>query len=106
MTKFLGLALFILAASPGEAAVRNYFAPQLDGARLDACLAEANTCGKPAADAFCKTEGFIEALTFQREAGVSTKRLGSGELCEGDGCTAFKQIKCFSPGDTAATGQN
>ena len=33
-------------------------------------------------------------------------RLHSGELCEGDSCTAFKQIKCFSPGDTAAAGQS
>ncbi len=105
MTRFLAIALFLLAASPAEAAVRNYFAPELDGARLDACLAGANTCGKPAADAFCKAEGFIEALIFQRETGVSTKRLDSGEICDGGSCTAFKQIKCFSPGDTAAAGQ-
>jgi hypothetical protein len=107
MTRFLSLAIFLFAASPAEAAVRNYFAPQLDGARLDACLAGENSCGKPAADAFCKTQGFAQALTFQREAGASTRRLDSGELCEGDGCTAFKQIKCFSPGETAAAvGQN
>ena len=106
MTRFLGFTLFLLAASPAESAVRNYFAPQLDGARLDACLAGAGTCGKPAADAFCKTQGFAQALTFQREAGISTRRLDSGEICEGQSCTAFKQIKCFSPGDMAAAGQN
>ncbi len=106
MTRFLSLALLLLAASPSEAAVRNYFAPQLEGAHLDACLASANTCGKPAADAFCKAEGFIGALTFQRQTGFSTKRLGSGQTCEGDGCTSFKQIKCFSPSNTAAAGQN
>jgi hypothetical protein len=106
MTRFLAVTLFLLAASPAEAAVRNYFAPEWDGTRLDACLTIATTCGKPAADAFCKAQGFTEALIFQRESGVSTKRLHSGELCEGDSCTAFKQIKCFSPGDTAAAGQN
>lgn len=106
MTRFLTLATFLLAASPSEAAFRNYFAPQQDGARLDACLADKSTCGKPAADAFCKTQGFALALTFQREAGMSTRRLDSGELCEGDGCTAFKQIKCFSPANTAAAAQN
>lgn len=106
MIRFLASTLFLLAASPVEAAVRNYFAPEWDGTRLDACLTAATTCGKPAADAFCKAQGFTEALIFQREAGSSTKRLHSGEICEGDGCTAFKQIKCFSPGDTAAASQN
>ena len=103
MTRFLSLTLFLLAATPAEAAVRNYFAPQMDGAPLDACLAGASTCGKPAADAFCKEQGYIRALTFQRQAGNATKRLDSGEMCEGNGCTAFKQIKCFSP---AAAAQN
>jgi hypothetical protein len=102
MTRFLAITLFVLAASSAEAAVRNYFAPELDGARLDACLSGETTCGKPAADAFCKAQGFSEALIFQRETGVSTKRLDSGEICEGGNCIAFKQIKCFSPGDTAA----
>jgi hypothetical protein len=106
LTRFLTISLFLLAAVPAEAAVRNYFAPQWDGIRLDACLTAVSTCGKPAADAFCKAQGFTEALIFQRETGVSTKRLHSGELCEGDSCTAFKQIKCFSPGDTAAAGQS
>lgn len=104
MTRFLGLAVFLLAAMPATAAVRNYFAPQLDGTRLDACLAGENSCGKPAADAFCKTQGFAQALTFQREAGASTRRLDSGQICEGESCTAFKQIKCFTPGGTAAAG--
>jgi len=105
MTRFLSLAIFLLAASPSEAAFRNYFAPQQDGARLDACLTDKSICGKPAADAFCKTKGFAQALTFQREAGNSTRRLDSGELCEGNNCTAFRQIKCFSPGNTATAGQ-
>jgi hypothetical protein len=106
MTRGFAIALFLFAAVPAEAAVRNYFAPELDGARLDACLTGETSCGKPAADAFCKAQGFTEALIFQRETGgVPTKRLDSGEICEGGGCTAFKQIKCFSPGDTAAAGQ-
>ena len=98
--------LLVFTASMSQAEVRNFFAPVVAGSRLDACLSNADDCGKPAADAFCKAQGFTEALIFQRESGVSTKRLHSGELCEGDSCTAFKQIKCFSPGDTAAAGQS
>ena len=100
------LGILLLTSTAGEASVRNFFAPVVDGSRIDNCLSGKADCGKPAADAFCKAQGFTEALIFQRETGVSTKRLHSGELCEGDSCTAFKQIKCFSPGDTAAAGQS
>ena len=97
MTKFYLIAATLLICSgPAGAAVRNFFAPQWDGERIDACLAGKLDCGKPAADAFCKAEGFDSAVLFQREAMTLTRRLGSNERCEGAGCTGFRQIKCFS----------
>lgn len=108
MTRTIAAAFALLAttASVSQAEVRNFFAPAVEGARLDACLSNANDCGKPAADAFCKVQGFENALIFQREpTAVPTRRLASGEVCEGGSCTAFKQIKCFAPGDTVATVQ-
>ena len=99
MTRTIISAFFLLAvsASLSQASARNYFAPEIDGARLDACLAGAAHCGKPAADAFCQAQGFDEALIFQREILASTKRLGSDLVCEGGTCTGFRQIKCYSP---------
>ncbi|MGQ0485974.1 MAG: hypothetical protein ACT4SY_11565 [Hyphomicrobiales bacterium] len=106
MARTIAGAFMLLAITVGvsQAEVRNFFAPVVGGARLDACLSNVNDCGKPAADAFCKGLGYETALIFQREpAAVPTRRLASGEICEGGSCTAFKQIKCFAPGDAVAT---
>jgi hypothetical protein len=98
--------LLAISASMSQAEVRNFFSPAVEGARLDACLSNANDCGKPAADAFCKVQGFENALIFQREPTVvPTRRLVSGEVCGGGSCTAFKQIKCFAPADAVAAAQ-
>ena len=85
--------------------MRNYFAPELDGKRLDSCLTESGDCGKPAADAFCKAQGFETALIFQREAVADTVRLGGGESCTNSACVSFKQIKCYSDGGATAAAQ-
>ncbi len=98
--------LLVFTASMSQAQVRNFFAPVIAGARLDACLSNAGDCGKPAADAFCKVQGYENALIFQREAtALPTRRLVSGDTCEGGSCTAFKQIKCFAPTQAIATVQ-
>ena len=100
------LGILLLAASAGEASVRNFFAPAVEGTRLDACLSGRKDCGKPAADAFCVKEGYTEAILFQREAAASTRQLGSETICEGEMCTGFKRIKCIGPGATAELTQN
>ena len=96
------IILLLVAGSPAQATVRNYFAPRQDGMRLDSCLTGASDCGKPAADAFCKARGFESALIFQREAAAHTIRLGSGGFCTGPACASFRQIKCYAAGDMAA----
>jgi hypothetical protein len=98
LTAFL---LITVLSSQAEAGVRNFFSPRLDGERVDACLA-AGPCGKPAADAFCKKEGYDKAMIFQRESFASSRMLDSGKTCEGASCTAFKQVKCFSTKDNLA----
>jgi hypothetical protein len=89
-----GLSLFAFAAAADAAQVRNFFAPHLEGARIDACL-DGGACGKPAADAFCRVQGYDRAMIFQRESYASTRALDSGRLCTGD-CIAFRQVKCFT----------
>ena len=97
----LSLVLITMLSTQVEAGVRNFFAPLLDGARVDACLSS-GPCGKPAADAFCKIEGYDKAMIFQRENVAAPRKLDSGEACEGSSCTAFKQVKCFSTKDNLA----
>ena len=95
MRALLALSIVLAIAVPAEASqVRNFFAPQIGGARIDACLA-GGACGKPAADAFCRAEGYDRAMIFQRENFASTRAVDSGKICSGS-CTAFKQVKCFT----------
>jgi hypothetical protein len=96
-TLIAGLVLLttLTAAHAGE--VRNYFAPQFEGQRINACLSD-GACGKAAADAFCKVEGFDQAMLFQRERSASARLIDSDKVCDGD-CTAFRQVKCYTARD-------
>ena len=98
--------LFLMAPAPAEASsVRNYFSPTLDGIRVAACLSDGG-CGKPAADAFCKAQGFQRAMLFERQPYAETRNIDSGDLCKGGSCVAFRQVKCFSgTGDLASLPQ-
>lgn len=97
------LVLLTLIPEAGAAEVRNYFSPQLDGHRINACLSD-GACGKAAADAFCKVEGYDQAMLFQRERSDSARAIDSDKLCDGN-CTAFRQVKCYTVrGDLKAAG--
>ena len=96
MTKvFLVLALLAAAPATAQSAVRTWVSPQLDGERVSSCLSNKSTCGKPAADLWCKSMGFEEALTFERERSPYdyTRLADTMELAPG---TPFRQIKCSS----------
>ena len=95
MRAVLALLVAIAFAQPAAAAqVRNFFAPEVEGARIDACL-DSGACGKPAADAFCRVQGYDRAMIFQREGFASTRVIDSDRTCSG-ACTAFRQVKCFT----------
>ncbi len=100
------LGILLLASTAGQASVRNFFAPVVDGSRIDTCLSGKADCGKPAADAFCVKEGFTESILFQREAASATRQLGSATMCEGENCVSFRRIKCIGPAETAGLTQN
>lgn len=100
MKKVLISALLLAATvGPSQATVRNFYAPQWQGAALDACLADGASCGKPVADAFCQAEGYDGAILFQRTAAARTTRLDGGEACQGPSCMSFRQIKCITSKD-------
>lgn len=89
-----GIIALGFAQAATAAQVRNFFAPEMEGARIDACLAT-GVCGKLAADAFCRVQGYDHAMIFQRESHASTRVIDSDKVCSGN-CTAFKQVKCFT----------
>ena len=99
------LAGFLLLATVGQSQageVRNFFAPQVGGEPINACLTD-GACGKAAADAFCKVEGYDQAMIFQREPAQTARLIDSDKICDGK-CTAFKQVKCFTVRSDQAAG--
>ena len=78
-----------------DTGIRNYLSPRLNGNRVAFCLTDGSQCGKEAADAFCRGNGFSEAITFQRDHVQSN----STRL-------RFRQIKCWHPQVAAGTEQD
>lgn len=74
-----------------------YSLPQHNGFRLDWCLYLNDQCGAPAADAFCRSKGYGNVVSFIREpTAVSTRTIGSNAVCFRDerDCESFSQIIC------------
>jgi hypothetical protein len=71
--------------------------PSWEGYRLDVCREWGQNCGRPAADEFCKRNGFAEAyyIFVDRNAGYAhTRVIGSGEVCDQRFCKGFQKIIC------------
>lgn len=93
--------LILTTATPAfaDAAVRSFSLPTESGQAISACLSDGQSCGKPAADQFCKKEGFAESILFARERVTIAAALDGDRRCEGETCEAFTRIKCYTPGE-------
>jgi hypothetical protein len=69
-----------------DTGTRNYLLSQLIGQPVSFCISGGNQCGKQAADAFCRSNGFGEALIFRRDS----MQADPANLY-------FHQIKCWKP---------
>ena len=69
-----------------------------NGKRLAWCHQFDSECGKPAADAFCKANGFTNAAEFTQDPHIGdvapTRSMGSGAVCDQVPCDGFKVIAC------------
>lgn len=105
------MAMLHWAAPAGEAsaAARSYSNPVYLGEYIHQCLADGFTCGKAAADAFCRLEGYENALSFrlQRDpARISTAvMLDSGRVLRGADAQPFDAVKCWRPNAMPSTVQ-
>lgn len=63
--------------------LRTFFNPQVFGKPVALCMSDRASCGKPTADAWCRDNGYTEALVFER-------------LRTADKSQVFRQIKCIS----------
>lgn len=65
--------------------------------RLDVCLQWGTNCGKPVADAFCKTKGFsrsFHAVVDAEPGYAATRLIGTDQICDKPFCVGFQQIIC------------
>lgn len=91
------LALLSFGSFEASASARSYSLPTQDGEAISACLADGATCGKAAADQFCKQAGYQESILFARERVGRAVALDSETVCTGETCEAFTRIKCYTP---------
>jgi hypothetical protein len=73
-------------------------APEVDGKRLDVCLVWGDQCGQPAADAWCKTQGFDSASSWDLAKGIGAQTptvvLTGRNICDQPTCDGFASITC------------
>jgi hypothetical protein len=81
------------------AAARSYSNPLYLGEYIHQCLSDGTTCGKAAADVFCRLEGYENALSFrlQRDPARITTAviLDSGRVLRGAEAQPFHSVKCW-----------
>jgi hypothetical protein len=78
-----------VSTAKADTATRTYFNPAVFGKPVALCMSDRASCGKPSADAWCRDNGFAEALTFER-------------LRTADKSLVFRQIKCINREATVA----
>jgi len=92
----------VVAATPTQP-TQTYARPHvgletMNGLRLDWCLSWERDCGKPAADAFCKLQGYDAARSFEKQVtGGQTWLPADEQICGGDKCAALAEVVCERP---------
>lgn len=85
----------LLAAGAAAAESRTFANPRIAEHRLDPCLHWGRECGKPAADAWCRSQGFGAAASFQIQQDVGQSYVwGDQRACTDPGCDAFSSVTC------------
>ena len=90
--------VFLLAASQASAETKVFIiANQADGYGVDQCLAKGDKCGAHAAQSYCRSRDFAEALSYRRvdpdEITGSVPKEAGGN-CHHAGCNEFVAITC------------
>jgi len=69
-----------------------------NGLRIDWCHGWARDCGKPSADAFCRSQGYTSATSFERViTGSYTWIAGDQQVCVSAACGVIADVTCEQP---------
>lgn len=89
----LSLTGFSIPVATAGPTLRTYFNPAVFGKPVSICMSDRASCGKPTADAWCRDNGYTEALVFEKLRTVDRSQV-------------FRQIKCISREQTVAASEN
>ena len=93
-------ALGIILATHAAAAERRMFiiGSNAEGHRGDRCLANGEKCGESVATAYCRSQQFVTAKSFQKvdrdDITGAIPTTGAAGACQGNKCAEFVAIEC------------
>ncbi len=94
----IAVAAVLLAAAAAQAEKRLFIiANDGDGYGVDRCLASGASCGNAAANSYCKTREFAQAVSFRkvdRDDITGAIPTSSSDGCKGGTCDNFVAIEC------------
>ncbi len=96
----IAAALMSLSALFGvaQASEQTFAKPKVGPFMIDWCLQNGTLCGKPAADKYCQSKGFIQSNDFVQavDIGGSTPTFiqGTGQICNAPICDGFTYVTC------------
>lgn len=92
------LALLLICAAlaaplqAGEVRIKD---PKVGGIALDYCRSWAKDCGKPAANAYCRTRGYSKAVKFGKaDNKPPTRVIDGGKVCKAPQCDRISWVVC------------
>lgn len=87
------------ASRPVSAAEARYNNPKVKGYALDYCQRWGQNCGRPAADAYCRSKGYRGALRYRvKQNAPPTRVISSGQVCKAPGCDRIDWVACDADG--------
>jgi hypothetical protein len=96
---FMGGMFALITVSASTAATKTIAKPMFNGNRLDWCTRWSEDCGRPAADAYCRAQGFLRSTNFAPEKHIGwrspTRLIGTGATCDLNHCDGFRFITCL-----------
>ncbi len=89
-------AAVLFGAAAAQAEKRVFIiAANADGYGIDRCLAASAPCGKAAANSYCHSRAFAQALSFRKvDRDDITGAIPSTGSCRGADCENFVAIEC------------
>jgi hypothetical protein len=89
------LAAAVLAGTAAQAEKRLFIVSNSNGYGVDRCLASGAVCGVGAADSYCRSHEFAQALSYRKvERDDITGAIPSTGACHNPGCDEFVAIEC------------